>query len=106
MDSRSMGRMMAQMGIKTEEVQAKRVIIEQDGGQIIIEKPQITKIIMQGQASFQISGQVSEKNAISIDDIKMVATQAGVDEQKARAALEECSGDIAEAIMKLGEGKQ
>lgn len=105
MDPKAMARAMQQMGIKTEEIPAQRVIIERDGSQIIIENPQITKIVMSGQASFQIAGRVVEKTALSDEDVKMVAQSAGVDEQKARAALEEASGDIAEAIMKLGEKK-
>ena len=33
----------------------------------------------------------------------MVANSANVSEEEARAALEECSGDLAEAIMKLNQ---
>ena len=39
MDARSMARMMQQMGIKNEEVPARRVIIEQEDGQIVIANP-------------------------------------------------------------------
>lgn len=101
MDPRSMARMMKQMGINNEEVPARRVIIEQEGGQIIIDNPSVTKITMQGQTSFQIAGNVSEKSVLSAEDVKMVAESAGVDDAKARAALEASGGDIAEAIMKL-----
>jgi len=105
MDPRTMARMMDQMGIKTEELPAKRVIIEQEGSQIIIEEPQVTKVSMKGSASFQISGKISEKTAISSDDIKMVCDSAKVDEAAARRALEECKGDIAEAILRLQQEK-
>ena len=36
-------------------------------------------------------------------DIEMVANSANVSEDEARQALEECKGDLAEAIMKLNQ---
>jgi nascent polypeptide-associated complex subunit alpha len=101
MDARSMARMMQQMGIKNEEVPARRVIIEQEDGQIVITNPQVTKITMQGQASFQISGAISSKSVARPEDIKLVAESAGVDETAAAQALDAANGDIAEAILKL-----
>ncbi len=101
---KQMEQMMRQMGIKSEEVKAKRVIIEKEGERIIIEEPQITKIVMQGEASYQIGGKERVEDAggsISEEDVKMVAEQAGVSEENAKKALEENNGDIAEAIMKL-----
>ncbi|MFH1094767.1 MAG: nascent polypeptide-associated complex protein [Candidatus Micrarchaeota archaeon] len=105
MDPRAMARAMSQMGIKTEELAAKRVTIELDDSQIVVQNPKITKITMQGQVSFQIAGDIVEKSSISDADVQMVAQTAGVDKEKARKALEEASGDIAEAIMKLQEEK-
>ena len=58
---------------------------------------------MQGQESFQISGDVEEKTgAFSEEDVKLVAEKTGKSEEEARSALEETE-DIAEAIMKLSE---
>ena len=37
------------------------------------------------------------------EDIEMVANSANVSEDEARQALEECKGDLAEAIMKLNQ---
>ena len=37
------------------------------------------------------------------EDVEMVANSAGVSEDEARQALEECKGDLAEAIMKLNQ---
>jgi nascent polypeptide-associated complex subunit alpha len=37
------------------------------------------------------------------EDVEMVANSAGVSEDEARQALEECQGDLAEAIMKLNQ---
>ena len=37
----------------------------------------------------------------SEEDIQLVSLQAGVDEEKARTALEEAKGDLAKAILNL-----
>lgn len=101
MNPRQMQRLMQQMGIKSEEIKASRVIIEKEGERTIIEDPQVTLIDMQGQRSYQIVGKERTEAAISADDVKMVAEQTGATEADARKALEESGGDIAEAIMKL-----
>ncbi len=105
MDPKRMQQLMKQMGINSEEVDARSVVIETGEGKLIVENPQVVKIIAQGQVSFQISGTVRSESSVSAEDVKMVAEQAGASEQDARAALESCNGDIAEAIMKLKEGK-
>jgi nascent polypeptide-associated complex subunit alpha len=105
MDPRQMQQMMKQMGIKSEEISAKSVVIETEDSKLIIDNPQVTKISMQGNESFQISGTVRKEENISEDDVKMVSEQAEVSEDKAREALAEAKGDIAEAIMKLKEGE-
>ena len=97
---KQMQAMMKQLGINQEEIDAERVIIEKTDGRIIIENPSIQKIKMQGQESFQISGDVKEETGFSDDDIKLVAEKTGKSEKEAREALEE-TGDIAEAIIKL-----
>jgi nascent polypeptide-associated complex subunit alpha len=105
MDPKKMQQMMRQMGINSEDLDAKSVIIETGDGRLVIDKPQVVRITMQGQVSFQISGDVRKESSITADDVKMVAEQAGVSEEEARSALEGSGGDIAEAIMKLKEGK-
>lgn len=121
-DKRQMAAMMRQMGIKNEEVDAVRVIIEKaDGKKIIINDPSVTKIIMQGDISFQIGGRIEEGEgeksqgnesegeeeskgeigAITEQDIAMVSEAAKVSKLEAKDALEKSNGDIAEAIMAL-----
>jgi len=103
-DPKKIQGMMSKMGIKNQEIEAKRVIIEQEDGRIIIENPQVTKISMQGQESFQITGDIREEQAgISEDDIKQVMEQAQVSKEKAKEALEDSDGDLAEAILALSE---
>ena len=93
---------MKQMGISQEEISADRVIIEKADGNIIIDNPSIVKIKMQGQESFQISGDVSEEEAgINEEDVKLVMEKTGKSEDKARKALEKSDGDLTEAIMEL-----
>src|SRR3989338_4281900 len=96
--------MMKQMGIKQEEIESLRVIIEKADSRIIIEPANVQKIIMQGQASWQITGEAREETkeeGISEEDIAMVMEKTGKSEDEARKALEECGGDLAEAIVKL-----
>jgi nascent polypeptide-associated complex subunit alpha len=93
---------MKQMGISQEEIDASRIIIEKtDNSRIIIENPSVMKIKMQGQESFQISGDILEENANnSEEDIKQIMEKTGVSEEKAKETLER-TGDLAEAILEL-----
>jgi len=107
MNPAQMKKMMQQLGIKTEELKASRVIFETDEGNFEIENPQITKMTIQGTDTFQLIGELKESKSSSVttkpkfseDDIKMVSDQAGVSKEKAKQALEETDGDIAEAIL-------
>ncbi|MFH1443017.1 MAG: nascent polypeptide-associated complex protein [Candidatus Micrarchaeota archaeon] len=130
MDPRQMAALARQMGIVSNEVKSKRVTIEKsDGGKIVIENPTVMAMDLGGQKNYTVSGQEREENAgtgagseektekgeipsqeeseeeqiegISEKDIAMVAEQAKVTKEVAKAALEEANGDIAEAIMKL-----
>jgi nascent polypeptide-associated complex subunit alpha len=102
-DPKKMQAVMRQMGISQEEIDALRVIIEKPDGKIIIENPSVTRVKMNGQESFQISGDIkeeAEKLSDSEDDIRTIVEKTGCSEKQARKALEE-TGDLAEAIMKL-----
>ena len=96
---------MKQMGIAQEEIDANRVIIETDDKNIIINNPSITKIKMQGQESFQISGEIGEEESDSEnseEDIQTIIEKTGCSEEEAKKALEENNNDLAEAILALG----
>ncbi|MBU0906927.1 MAG: nascent polypeptide-associated complex protein [Nanoarchaeota archaeon] len=106
MNPAKMKGMMKQLGINQEEIDAEKVTIEKtDGSKIVIENPSVQKITMQGQSSFQVAGNIVEQSAeaFSEDDVKLVAEKTSHSLEKARAALEETKGDIAEAIMKLSD---
>lgn len=97
--------MMNKMGIKQEEIDAVRVIIEKEDSKIIIEPANVVKMTMQGQANWQITGEVREETkeaGISEEDVKLVMEKTGESEKKVREVLKE-TGDIAEAIVRLSE---
>ncbi len=95
--------MMKKMGIAQNEINAKRVIIECGDKKIIIDEPSVIKISMQGQTSYQISGEEREESleAFSEDDIKMVMDKTGKSKDKVVDFLKKNNGDIALAIMEL-----
>ncbi len=108
MDPRQLKRIMDSMGIKSSDIDAQRVVIEGKDRDIIIENPQVTRIVAQGSTSFQVQGEVKEVDKVKVeigdDDIKMVMEKSGIsDADKARVALEESNGDIAAALINLKE---
>jgi nascent polypeptide-associated complex subunit alpha len=108
MNPRQMKKMMRQMGMKMEELDAEGVIIKlMDGREIIIDNPGVSIVTAMGQRTYQIVGEEriveSEADALEVseDDIKLVMEQTGAGEEEARRALEESGGDLAGAIMGL-----
>ncbi|MAG01889.1 nascent polypeptide-associated complex protein [Candidatus Pacearchaeota archaeon] len=111
LNPKKMQAMMKQLGMSQEEIDAKRVVIETEGKNIVINNPQIVKINMQGQENFQISGDVSEgddedeeiqEEDKTEEDIKTLMEKAHCLEEEARLALEKASGDLTEALISLG----
>lgn len=107
-DPRQLKSMMRQMGMSQTDLDANEVIIKTADKILIFENPEVQKVVMKGQASFQITGSYREEDVkievkISEDDIKLVAEQANVSQEDAKMALKENNGDIAEAIVFLSE---
>jgi len=101
LDPKKMEQMLKKLGMKMDNIPANEVIIKTDSGDITIERPQVIKTSMKGQVVFQVSGNVKEQS-FSDEDVKLVMEQTGVkDENKIKQTLQETSGDIVEAIMKL-----
>lgn len=100
---RQMQKMMNRMGIRQEEIDAKEVIIKTSNKNILIRNPSVIKVNMMGQETFQITGSIEEVSGISDEDVKTVAEQANVSEEKARKALEKADGDLAKAIIEITE---
>jgi len=104
-------RLMRRMGLSMDTIpDVREVIIRTDRKEVVIEAPEVSVMEIQGQRIFQImGGEVSEKareEKISIpeEDVQLVAQQANVSLEKARAALEETGGDLAQAILLLTQG--
>jgi len=106
MNPRAMRQAMKRMGIQQQDIEATEVIIKTKEKNLIIKSPQVAKVNMMGQETFQIVGEVEEQSIekepeISEDDIKTVMEQTGATEEQAKAAIEKNSGDLAAAIMEL-----
>ena len=101
---KQMQAMMKKMGISQEEIRARRVIFETDDGDLVIEDPSVLKIMMQGQETYQITGEAVLQKPTELfkeEDVLMVMDKAGVDREIAIECLEKNEGDIAATIMEL-----
>lgn len=106
MNPRKMQQAMKRMGIQQQEIDATEVIIKTADKEIVITDPQVSKVNMMGQQTYQVVGEAHERELdttpeINEDDIKTIVDQAGVNEEKAKEALEKTKGDLAQAIMDL-----
>ncbi len=104
-DPKKMQAMMKQMGIKQDEIEASKVIIEKiDGNRIVIENPSVVKIDMKGQESWQISGEAHEESmGVSDEDIRLIMEKTNKNYEESKSALEKNDGDIAQTIIELSE---
>jgi len=116
MNPREQKRIMQRMGMNMDTVpDVQQVIIRTSGKDIVIDEPEVAILQVQGQKMYQvIGGQVSEQApsqrqgttaaaqpTFSQEDVQLVADQTGKSMEKAKAALEECGGDLAKAILLL-----
>jgi nascent polypeptide-associated complex subunit alpha len=124
MSPKQMARMMKKMGIEQKEIEGVReVIIRFEDKEWVISGAQVMMIKQAGSESFQVSGTKKERGLtgsapattdspaeveveeekieIPMEDAALVASQTGVDIEKAKQALEETGGDLAAAILKL-----
>ena len=102
--------MMQRMGMQVTQVDdVTRVVIESASKKIIIDEPEVAIVTVQGQKVYQVGGGRSREEgvgmAISQDDAKLVAAQAGVSLEEAANALKQSNGDLAQAIILLKENK-
>ena len=124
--SRQMRRKMQQQGIDMNQIDATRVIIEGSEKTLVIEQPEVVLMKQAGQEIYQVVGTAEEyspdeifigssekiedtefieevdvKPTITENDIMLIAAQANVDKEEAKATLINCGGDIAKAILFL-----
>ncbi len=108
MNSRQMKQAMKKMGVQQEDLQAEEVIIRLADKDIIISNPDVAKVNMMGQETYQIVGEanVVERDVapeINDEDVETVMEQAQVDKQTATQAIQDAGGDLAQAILSLQE---
>lgn len=106
MNSRQMKQAMKKMGIQQDQIAAEQVIIRLADKDILINNPDVSKVNMMGQETYQVVGdaQIVERDVavdISEEDIDTVVDQTNVTREDAREAIKESNGDLAEAILKL-----
>ncbi|QLH05316.1 transcription factor [Nitrosopumilus oxyclinae] len=108
--NREMRRMMDKMGLDMNELSnVQEVIIKTDKKEIIISKPAVTEMKAKDNSIFTVTADSYEERELEVpiyseEDIQLVSQQAGVDEEKAKNALEEAEGDLARAILLLTTG--
>jgi nascent polypeptide-associated complex subunit alpha len=106
MNPKKVQQMMKQMGIQQVDLDATEVIIKLEDKELVFTKPEVAKVNMMGKDTYQISGEVHEREkevkVASAEDIQTIVGQTGCSEEQAKAALES-TGDLAEAILTLNE---
>jgi len=105
---RQMRGMMKKMGMTQTELDAEEVIIRTSTQTIRITNPQVSKVNMMGQETYQITGNevvedIVTEVEITDEDIQTILSQIETTEDEAKAALKETNGDLAEAIMRLSD---
>ncbi|MBN1502690.1 nascent polypeptide-associated complex protein [Candidatus Woesearchaeota archaeon] len=101
MNPRQMRQAMKKLGIKQQEISATEVIIRASGKNIVLRNPQILKINMGGQETYQISGDEEIEQDIKQEDIETVMEQTSCTKEQAIKALKKSNGDLAGAILYL-----
>ena len=106
MNQKQMKQMMRQFGINPVEIPATEVIIKTPDKDFVIENPQVSKINMMGQETWQVMGKAVERQAqkeliISDEDIDTVMQQVHITREAAIQAIRKHKGDLAAAILEL-----
>ena len=104
---KQMQQMMKKMGMAQKEIDAIEVIIKTETEEIIITDPQVSKINMMGQETYQIVGEshIRERTLdlaeVNEDDIQSIIDQTGCSEEIAKETLIKNNGDLAATILEL-----
>ena len=72
---------MKKMGVKETQVDATEVIIKTNDKDLVIKNPQVSKVLMMGQETFQISGDVQEIENTNEEDLKTIIEQTNCSQQ-------------------------
>lgn len=95
-----MSKMMKQMGMDMEEIDADRVVVEIGDKKMVFNDPELSKISVQGQDMFQLQGDYSKEEDVSGEDVQLVMEKTDASEEEAKKALED-NDDVAGAVMDL-----
>lgn len=106
MNPREMAKAMKKLGIKQDDLDAKKVVITLADKELVFENPQVLRVDMMGQKSYQITGTPREQSLnsepdISEEDITTVVEQTQASREDAETAIRKHSGNLASAIMEL-----
>lgn len=92
---------MKKMGLKEEEIKADEVIIKSNNKMLIIKNPHVSKVEFMGEKTFQISGNIEEKEVLNDKDIDIIMEQVKCTREEAENALKSNKGELAKAILWL-----
>jgi len=127
LNPRKMKKMMQQMGIDMEDIDAEEVIIRTPDEELYFDDADVQLMEAQGQQTYQVVGEPASRErgdgdagsesagsdaveesqtgggdvGIPDEDVELVAMRADVGEDEAREALEETDGDLAAAVERL-----
>lgn len=112
---RQMKQAMKKMGITNTEIEGvTEVVIRTPTKDIVITCPDVNIMNVQGQDTYQITGQATERapgaasdgptTSIPAEDIELVMSQTQCTRETAIESLESCNGQPAEAILKIITG--
>lgn len=101
LNPKNMEKMMKQLGVKQEPIDAEEVVIKCKDKNLVIKNPNVIKVDMMGKETYQVVGDVQEVDKINEEDVKIVIEQTNVSREKAKEVLEKNKGDIAKSILEL-----
>ena len=96
---KDMAKMMKQMGIDMDELDADSVEIHIGDKKLVFDSPQISKINAKGQEMFQLQGDYREVEEVNEEDVELVMEKTDCTREEAIEALD--GNDVAGAVMSL-----
>jgi len=109
LNPKKMKKAMKKMGVKQDELPAKKVTIHLEDKKLVFDNPEVMEVDMMGNKTYQVVGKPSEeplqerKVVIDQDDIQTVVDQTGCSEKEAKKAIKDADYDLAQAILSLSE---
>lgn len=121
LDPSKLQKMMDQMGIDVDDIDAEEVLIRTADEEFVFERPEVQRMTAQGQETYQVIGEPDVRprgdtddtesapetgtdtgtEEIPDSDVEIVAGRTGASQEDAREALQEADGDLASAVDRL-----